>query len=227
MKDFANIVKPLNRLTEKEHPFDWTCNCQEAFDELKKKLCSSPVLAYPDPTKRFILDTDCSNVAMGAVLSQEHESGERVIAYFSKTLSRTEQNYCVTRKELLAVVKSMKNFHKYLYGQKFLLRTDHAALQWIMNFKEPEVQMARWLQYLQTYNFEIVHQKGKSHQNADSLSRRPCPEDCSHCGRQERKEVSTGQPVELMLRTGFSVVVHVMPVRGLIPEAELECKFTM
>lgn len=105
---------------------------------------------YPDPSKKFILDADCSNLAMGAVLSHKHESGERVIAYFSKTLSKSEQNYCVTRKELLAVVKSIKNFHQYLYGQTFLLRTDHAALQWIMNFKEPEGQMARWIQYLQT-----------------------------------------------------------------------------
>lgn len=127
VKGFADIVKPLN-----------TSDCHEAFDQLKEKLCSAPVLAFPAPTKKFILDTDCSNIAMGAVLSQEDDAGERVVACFSKTLSKTEQNYCVTRKELLTVVKAMKNFHKYLYGQEFLLRTNHSALQWLMKFKEPE-----------------------------------------------------------------------------------------
>jgi hypothetical protein len=84
-------------------------------------------LAYPLPEHKFILDTDCSDMAAGAVLSQEQNGKERVIAYMSKTLKKHERPYCVTRKELLAVV-ALKNFHSYLYGQKVLLRTDNSAV---------------------------------------------------------------------------------------------------
>ncbi|GBN90817.1 Retrovirus-related Pol polyprotein from transposon 297 [Araneus ventricosus] len=112
---------------------------------------------------------------------------ECVTAYFSKSLGKPERNYCVTRKELLAIVKSIEHFHHYLYGQKFLLRTDHASLRWLLNFKEPEGQIARWIQRLQEYDFEIQHRKGTSHGNADALSRRPCGESCKHCSNAEKK----------------------------------------
>ncbi|GBN75169.1 Retrovirus-related Pol polyprotein from transposon 297 [Araneus ventricosus] len=112
---------------------------------------------------------------------------ECVIAYFSKSLGKPERNYCVTRKELLAIVKSTEHFHHYLYGRKFLLRTDHASLRWLLNFREPEGQIARWIQRLQEYDFEIQHRKGTSHGNADALSRRPCKESCKHCTNAEKK----------------------------------------
>ena len=178
VKDYAHITTSLNQLMGTHSPFIWTDECQEAFDCLKEKLCSPPILALPEPGKTFIVDTDASNTAIGGVLSQKDEQGERVIAYFSKTLSQPEKNYCVTRRELLAVVRTLKHFHKYLYGQKFLLRTDHSALQWLMTFKEPEGQVARWIQQLQEYNFEVQHRKGASHRNADALSRRPCTGRC-------------------------------------------------
>ena len=98
VKDFALISKPLQWLTEKNAPFEWTIGCQNAFDELRKRLVSSPVLAYPDYERRFILDTDASDVGIGAVLSQVSDRGsERVIAYASRSLTRPEQRYCVTR----------------------------------------------------------------------------------------------------------------------------------
>ncbi|GFT28952.1 retrovirus-related Pol polyprotein from transposon opus [Trichonephila clavipes] len=93
------------------------------------------------------LDTDASNESVGAVLSQEIDGQERVVAYWSKCLSKPERNYCVTRKELLAIVKAIEHFHHYLYGQKFLLRTDHASLTWLMNFRNTEGQVARWIQH--------------------------------------------------------------------------------
>ncbi|GBN77586.1 Retrovirus-related Pol polyprotein from transposon 297 [Araneus ventricosus] len=102
-------------------------------------------------------------------------------------LDKPKRNYCVTRKELLATVKSIEHFHHYLYGQKFLLRTDHASLRWLLNFKEPEGQIARWILRLQEYDFEIQHRKGTSHGNADALSRRPCRESCKHCSNAEKK----------------------------------------
>jgi len=98
-----------------------------------------------------------------------------------------EKNYCVTRRELLAMVKSVRHFHKYLYGQKFVLRTDHAALKWLLQFKEPEGQLARWIEQLQCYDFNIEHRKGTAHGNADALSRRPCQEDCRQCTKAEHR----------------------------------------
>ncbi len=84
-----------------------------------------------------MLDTEASQKAIGSFLSQVDNVQEKVIAYFSRTLTWPEQNYCVTRTELLAVVKSIKHFHKYVYRHKFMLRTDHSALQSLLNFKDP------------------------------------------------------------------------------------------
>ena len=131
-----------------------------------------------------MLDTDASAFAMGGVLSQIEDGVERPIAYFSKAFSKPERNYCVTRRELLAVVSSIKHFHHYLYGKDFLVRTDHGALTWLLNFKNPEGQVARWLEVLLTYNFKIVHRPGKQHGNSDGLSRRPCSP-CNNCDKKE------------------------------------------
>ena len=169
--------------------FAWTDQGKEAFDELKRRLTTAPVLAYPTASGRFTLDTDASERGIGAVLSQEQNGQERVVAYFSLSLNRRERNYCVTRKELLAVVKATEKFHYYLYGQRFVIRTDHASLKWLFNFRHPEGQIARWLQKLQEYNFEIVHRARRSHINADALSRRPCYESaCKYCSALEDKD---------------------------------------
>ena len=174
IRNFATIAKPLQRLTEKNAPFSWTISCQKAFDELRTCLVSSPVLSYPDYSKCFFLDTDASDTGIGAVLSQVRDDGsECVIAYASRSLSRQEQRYCVTRKELLAVVDFMHHFRPYLLGREFTLRTDHGSLIWLRNFREPEGQLARWLEKLEEYNFTIIHRRGTSHCNADALSRLP------------------------------------------------------
>ena len=139
IKDFSTIAKPLHRLTEKGRLFTWTTECANAFAELKQRLITAPVLAFPDYTKQFILDTDASQEGIGAVLSQECNGQEKVIAYASRTLSKAERKYCVTRKELLAVVTFIRHFRPYLVGYTFKLRTDHSSLQWLQNFREPEV----------------------------------------------------------------------------------------
>ncbi len=181
MKGFAEIAKPLHRLTEKQRQFIWTEDCEIAFKQLKTALTSTPILAYPTNDDCFVLDTDASNLGIGAVLSQIQEGTEKVIAYFSRTLTKAEKRYCVTRKELLALVASTKQFHHYLYGKKFLIRTDHGALRWLVNFKRPEGQTARWLEVMGTYTFEIQHRPGVK----EGLSRRPCDE-CEQCNRVER-----------------------------------------
>ena len=97
-----------------------------------------------------------------------------MIAYGSKSFSNSERHYCVIRKELLAVVYFVKYFRHYLYGKKFKIRTDHSALKWLFNFKEPEGQVAHWLESLSAFDFEIEHRPGRQHRNADGLSCIPC-----------------------------------------------------
>lgn len=144
-------------------------------------MTESPILSYPLPDIGFILDTYASDKAVGSVLSQVQDGSEKVIAYMSKAMIKHEQQYCVTRKELLAVVKALKAFHSYIYGQMVLLRTDNAAISWMKNLKNPTGQTARWLQEIETYDLTITHRAGKRHYNADALSRRPC----RSCERQE------------------------------------------
>ena len=111
VKDFATIAKPLHRLTEKTVKFEWTSECQTAFEEICHRLVTAPILAFPDYEREFILDTDASDTGIGAVLSQVQEDGsERVIAYASRVLTKPERRYCVTRCELLAVVSFVQHF---------------------------------------------------------------------------------------------------------------------
>ena len=180
IRDYATIAKPLHRLTEAGWEFLWTESCEEAFQKLKRKLTSTPILAFPDFTISFVLDTDASNDGIGAVLSQVEAGKEIVIAYASQVLSKAERGYCVTRRELLAVVTFLQQFRAYLLGRHFVVWTDHGSLTWLRNFKNPEGQLARWLEQLQEYDFSIVHRPGRRHHNADALSRIPCRQ----CGRE-------------------------------------------
>ena len=179
VQSFADIASPLHKLTEKNKTFEWNESCQNAFEKLKEIMTNAPVLAFPDENSSFILDTDASETGIGAVLSQIQDNQERVIAYASRKLNKSERRYCVTRRELLAVVNFVKHFRHYLYGKKFLIRTDHGSLRWLMNFKTPEGQTARWLEVLGAFNFDIEHRPGRQHGNADGMSRIPCRQ----CGR--------------------------------------------
>ena len=158
--EFASIARPLIKLTEKSSQFEWTDDQEESWRILKEKLMSPPILKYPDPEVPFVLDTDASDFGIGAVLSQVQDGEERVVAYGSRVLTKQERRYCVTRRELLAVVHFIKYFRHYLVGKRFTLRTDHASLKWLRHFKNPEGQVARWLEVLETYDFELVHRPG-------------------------------------------------------------------
>ena len=148
-------------------------------------MISTPVLAYPSPEAGFIVDTDASNDAADAVLSQCQGGEERAIAYYSKTFSMPQRNYCVTRRELLAVVMAVNHFRPYLYGKSFKLRTDYASLVWLYKRSEPSHQVARWIEVLSEFDFTIEHRAGAKHGNADSLSR--C-QDCKQCSRIEERD---------------------------------------
>ena len=172
VKDFSSIASPLYNVMKKGIPFVWTKECQEAFEELKTKLVSEPVLALPTGEVMYILDTDASDYGLGAVLSQQQNDEERVITFSSRTLSKAETKYETTRKELLAVVNGLKQFCQYLLGRYFIIRTDHMALSCLRRTPEPVPQLARWLVFIEKYDYEVVHRKARRHGNADGLSRR-------------------------------------------------------
>jgi len=137
-------------------------------------LTNSPVLTLPQNDCQYILDTDASEHGIGAVFAQIQEGEERVIAYASRLYSAAEKRYCVTRKELLAVVFFLRQFKQYFLGTSFTVRTDHAALQWLCHILEPLGQQGRWLEILEEFNFVVQYRPGRAHANADALSRKPC-----------------------------------------------------
>ena len=183
--NFSAIAAPLYDLTKKHVPFVWSTECQQAFDSLKRSLTSADVLALPDDEGMFILDCDASEKSIGAVLSQIQNGEERPICYASQLYDRHQQNYNVTRKELLAMVTFVKKFKQYLLGRPFLVRTDHAALQWLRSTPEPVGQQSRWLEILEEYDFRVEHRAGRLHTNADALSR---------CVAVTRDETADSQP---------------------------------
>jgi hypothetical protein len=195
VRDFASIASPLHRLTESQAQWAWTAEQESAFRRLKAVLADAPVLRFPVIDAPYILDTDASLTGIGAVLSQVVDGQERVLGYASRSLSKQERNYCVTRREMLAVVHFVKHFRPYLYGRHFTVRTDHSSLQWLHNFKEPEGQLARWLEILQEYDYEIIHRPGKQHGNADGLSR----QQCQQCGREHNDPRPKRVPHEVRL----------------------------
>ena len=173
VKGFAQVASPLHDLTKKGASFLWTEDCQKAFDTLKKALTEAPILAYPDFTQSFQLATDASNDAIGMVLGQKQNGREVVIAYAGRKLNPAERNYSVTEREALAVVEGVKQFQHYVYGRQFTVLTDHSAVRWLMNIKEPTGRLARWALLLQQHDFTIQHRSGPTNGNADALSRRP------------------------------------------------------
>ena len=183
IQGFADLAVPLYDLLKKNEPFRWTGRCQQAFEALKERLMTEPVLALPSDNGQFVLDTDASDQGLGAVLSDRGPTGEeRVIAYASRRLQTSELNYETTRKELLAVVYGLKQFRQYLHGRHIVIRTDHAALSWLRRTPEPMPQMARWLSFIEEFDYEVQHRAGRQHGNADGLSRRPEPRDAENEG---------------------------------------------
>ena len=174
IKGYSETAEPLHQLTRKTAKgFHWNFQCQQAFDVLKAHLVNPPILAYPQFDASFKLQTDASNVAIGAVLSQEQDGSERVIAYWSRQLQKAERNYSVIEREALAAVAAIREFYPYLYGFHFKLVTDHNPLVSLKGLKDVGGRLTRWALFLQQFDFEVVHRPGREHGNADALSRRP------------------------------------------------------
>ena len=173
VRDFSLIAAPLHDLTKKNVPFAWTDACQASFLQLKEALLTAPILAFPDFHLRFHLYVDASNEGIGMILGQIQNNKEVVIAYAGRKLNPAERNYSATEREALAVVAGIKYFQPYLHGRPFTVHSDHHALRWLMNVKDPTGRLARWSLYLQQHDFDIQYRAGKKNANADGLSRRP------------------------------------------------------
>lgn len=177
IKNYSTIISPLTSLLRKEIKFEWSDDCQYAFDQLKTALTSPPVLAYPDNSKPFTLTTDASGTALGFVLGQFDDKGkERVIAFGGRSLNKFERNYSISERECLAIIEGIKSYHVYLADKPFIVFTDHSALKWLQSVKHDTGRLARWSILLQGYKFSVIHKKGKKNDVADALSRRTYPE---------------------------------------------------
>jgi hypothetical protein len=169
----SSIAEPLYKLLKKNVRWEWKQPQQQAFDQLKSILTSSPILSLPDFTKEFYLHTDASATGLGAVLTQVIDGVERVISYASKTLNETQRRYSITEREALAIVWATRLFRPYLLGRHFIIYTDHRPLKGQMKHKDITSRLMRMVLALQDYEFDIAYRPGSQHGNADSLSRLP------------------------------------------------------
>ena len=172
IKNCADIQRPLINLTKKNVKFEWTCECQKSFEKLRDALISAPVLMIADANKHYLLHTDASDYAMGAILMQEDENGDyHPIAYASKTFNDAQKNYDTTDREALAVVWALEHFNTYCEGHKYTLITDHQALSYIHNNKDVKKRIHRLAMKLANYEVKLFYKPGKENHMADLLSR--------------------------------------------------------
>ena len=167
---FGKTADSLYRLLNKSKKLEWSTECTSPVAELKKKLLEAPVLGHLNDRDQYTLTTDASLRGIGAILAQKQGTEDRVIAYASKVLSKSQRNYSATKRELFAIVHITHYFKNYLLGQHFLIITDHRALVWIYSFKEPDGMVARWIEKLGQFNFDNKHRAGKKIPHADCLS---------------------------------------------------------
>jgi hypothetical protein len=161
----------MTGLIRENTKFEWGELQQAAFDKLKGILCSGQVLVYPDFSKPFILTTDASKIALAAVLSQEHDGLDRPVGFASRQLNQAERNYSASEQEMLAVVCGTKHFRSYLYGRRFLVKTDHSALTYLRNFADNNARLTRWALRLADLEFDIIHKPGTQIRHVDALIR--------------------------------------------------------
>nr|GFD34839.1 putative reverse transcriptase domain-containing protein [Tanacetum cinerariifolium] len=166
IEGFSKIAKPMTKLTQNKVKFEWGDKQEAAFQLLKQKLCSAPILALPEGSEDFIVYCDTSNKGLGVVLMQR----EKVISYASRQLKIHEKNYTTHNLELGAVVFTFKIWRHYMYGTKCTVFTDHKSLQHILDQKELNMRQRRLLELLSDYDCEIRYHPGKANVVADALS---------------------------------------------------------
>ena len=168
IEGFSKIAMPLTQLTKKGQKFKWTEKCENSFQELKKRLTTSPILALPDPNRHFVVFCDASKMGLGCVLMQDRN----VVAYASRQLRTHEKNYPTHDLELAVIVFALKLWRHYLYGGKFEIFSDHKSLKYLFDQKELNMRQRRWMEFLKDYDFELHYHPGKANVVADALSRK-------------------------------------------------------
>ena len=172
IRDFADISHPLNVLTRDNVLFYWDTKCELAFEELKSRLLSKPVLAFPRIGEEFIVDVDASDIAFGGILMQLGEDNKyHPVAYFSDAVKRSQENWNTTTKEAFAVVLAVRHWYVYLAGTSFTLNTDHNPLVYLRSQKDPRGKFARWIMELEEFDYTIKYIPGIRNTKADTLSR--------------------------------------------------------
>ena len=167
---YAALIAPLLNLTKKGIAFHWMQECQQAFIELKHRLCTAPVLAYPQRELASIVDCDASDIAVGAVLMQRRKDGvEQVVQYASHTLDHAQRRWPIVEREAYAVVWAINTFRTYLLGIPFEVRTDNSTVSLLSRTTSPKLQ--QWALAISEYTFTITHCPGKLHSHVDALSR--------------------------------------------------------
>ncbi|GJZ79979.1 reverse transcriptase domain-containing protein [Tanacetum coccineum] len=165
------ISKPMTQLLMKDAKFDFSDDCKKAFNILKEKLTTAPIIISPDWNMPFELMCDASDFAVGAVLGQRIDGKFKPIYYASKTLNNAQEHYTTTEKELLVVVFSFEKFCPYLILSKTVVYTDHSALKCLFSKQDAKPRLIRWVLLLQGFNIEIKDKKGAENLAADHLSR--------------------------------------------------------
>ena len=167
--DFSRLAAPMTRLTRKGTRFVWDDKCELAFEELKKRLTSAPILVVPERGVGYSVYCDASREGLGCVLMQRG----KVVAYGSRQLKTHERNYPTHDLELAAIIFALKSWRHYLYGEKFEVFSDHKSLKYLFSQKELNLRQRRWMEHLEDYDFELQYHPGKANVVADALSRKP------------------------------------------------------
>ena len=170
VKGFAAIAAPLHALTRKDALFHWSEDYQAAFDQLKARLTTSPITAFPDFSQAFRLYTNASTAGLGAILAQVREGKERIICCASRALNKAEKSYPATKLECLAIVWAVAKFRPYLMAMPFEVFTDHYALQWLKTMRTGSALLHRWSAALEEYDYTVRHRPGKVQTHVDGLS---------------------------------------------------------
>ena len=176
IEGFSKICRPMtDSIRGDKRNFNWSLECEEAFNELKRRFTTAPILEHYDPTLPCIIETDASDFAIGAILSQPHGKRLHPVAFMSRKMDKAELNYEIYDKEMLAVVVAFKEWRRYLEGamHKIQVYTDHKNLEYFANAKTLNRRQARWAQELAAYDFKIIYRPGTKNGKPDALSRRP------------------------------------------------------
>ena len=172
IRDFATLTAPLTELTKEKEHIRWSEEHTRAWRALQESMASYPVLRQPDTSKEFFVDTDASNVGLGAALMQRGEDGTpHPVAYASRKLTPVEQTYSTREQEALAIVFAIEKFDCFLAGRRFTVVTDHRSLSWLMTQPLVKGRLANWAYKLRSHDFTIVYRKGSENHLADFLSR--------------------------------------------------------